>query len=88
MDNTSPLPKAPNKSEHYEAITEADGLMNNTLSLWKELNDIENKKRTTKDTGSFTRLEMMYHFNEKIFIQHDKYLFFSSDIYNLNVQFN
>ncbi len=38
MDQTSPLPKASNTTTHYEAITGADGLMNNLLSIWLELN--------------------------------------------------
>ena len=41
MDETSPLPRASNKSDHYEAITGADGLMNNVLSLWLYLNDMK-----------------------------------------------
>lgn len=51
MDNTSPLPKASNKSDHYEAITGADGLMNNVLSLWMYLNDMkeENSNRQEKE---------------------------------------
>jgi hypothetical protein len=41
MDETSPLPKASNKSEHYEAITGANGFMNSLLGLWKDLNELE-----------------------------------------------
>jgi hypothetical protein len=46
MDDSSPLPKASNKSDHYEAITGGPGMMNNLLVLWMELNQliIENKK--------------------------------------------
>lgn len=40
MDSASPLPKASNKSDHYEAITGANGFMSNLLGLWKDLNDI------------------------------------------------
>lgn len=38
MDSSSPLPKASNESDHYEAITGANNLMNNLLNLWIELN--------------------------------------------------
>ena len=41
MDESSPLPKASTKSEHYEAITGADGLMNNVLWLWMYLNGLD-----------------------------------------------
>ena len=41
MDEISPLPKASNQSEHYEAITGANGFMSNLLGLWIELNEIE-----------------------------------------------
>lgn len=41
MDETSPLPKASNQSNHYEAITGANGFMSNLLGLWLELNEIE-----------------------------------------------
>jgi hypothetical protein len=41
MDDTSPLPKASNQSEHYEAITGANGFMSNLLGLWLEVNEIE-----------------------------------------------
>jgi hypothetical protein len=38
MDSSSPLPKASNENDHYEAITGANGLMSNILNLWIELN--------------------------------------------------
>lgn len=38
MDSSSPLPKASNENDHYEAITGANGLMSNILMLWIELN--------------------------------------------------
>lgn len=41
MDKTSPLPKASNQNEHYEAITGANGLMSNLLGLWEEVNALE-----------------------------------------------
>jgi len=41
MDDSSPLPKASNQSDHYEAITGANGFMSNLLGLWKDLNKIE-----------------------------------------------
>ena len=41
MDSNSPLPKASNKSDHYEAITGANGFMGNLFGLWKDLNDIK-----------------------------------------------
>jgi hypothetical protein len=43
MDETSPLPKASNQSEHYEAITGANGFMSNLLGLWLEVNAGEEK---------------------------------------------
>lgn len=39
MDTSSPLPKASNKSQHYEAITGANGLMSSLLGLWEDLNE-------------------------------------------------
>ena len=41
MDSNSPLPKASNKSDHYEAITGANGFMGNLFGLWKDLNYIK-----------------------------------------------
>ena len=41
MDDTSPLPKTSNQSEHYEAITGANGFISNLLGLWIELNEPE-----------------------------------------------
>lgn len=38
MDDSSPLPKASNKDEHFEAITGANGFMSSLLGLWKDLN--------------------------------------------------
>ncbi len=35
FDDTSPLPKASSKHDHYEAITRADTLMMSLLMLWK-----------------------------------------------------
>jgi hypothetical protein len=40
MDDSSPLPKASNKSDHYEAITGGPGLMNNLLVLWMDMNGV------------------------------------------------
>jgi hypothetical protein len=39
MDDSSPLPKASNKSHHYEAITGATGFMNSLLGIWSLLNE-------------------------------------------------
>lgn len=41
MDESSPLPKASNQSEHYEAITGANGFMSNLLGLWEDLNAVD-----------------------------------------------
>jgi len=38
LDDQSPLPKASNQSEHYEAITGGPELMDNALRLWMEMN--------------------------------------------------
>ena len=43
MDDSSPLPKASNQNDHYEAITGANGFMSNLLGLWMDLNEIEIK---------------------------------------------
>jgi hypothetical protein len=34
MDDSSPLPKASSRNDHYEAITRADTLMMAMLRLW------------------------------------------------------
>lgn len=41
MDPNSPLPKASNQNDHYEAITGANGFMSALLGLWKDLNKID-----------------------------------------------
>lgn len=38
LDDESPLPRASNQSDHYEAITGGPGLMQNVLTLWMEMN--------------------------------------------------
>jgi len=38
LDDQSPLPKASNHSDHYEAITGGPGLMHNLLRLWEDMN--------------------------------------------------
>ena len=38
LDDQSPLPKASNQSDHYEAITGGPELMENVLRLWMEMN--------------------------------------------------
>lgn len=40
LDDTSPLPKASNTTEHYEAITGANNFMNALLGLWMDLNKV------------------------------------------------
>ena len=38
LSDQSPLPKASNQSEHYEAITGGPELMENMLRLWMVMN--------------------------------------------------
>ncbi|MEQ9288028.1 MAG: hypothetical protein RIG77_14010 [Cyclobacteriaceae bacterium] len=46
MDETSPLPKASNKSDHYEAITGANGFMGSLLGLWLDVNNVNSDSAT------------------------------------------
>jgi hypothetical protein len=51
LDDKSPLPKASNQSEHYEAITGSPKLMQNLLSFCMEMNHLGNNEESEIEIG-------------------------------------